>query len=79
MGAWGASLFDDDLAIDARGAFEEALGSGSSPADAADRVLRQFREALGDMDEGPVLDLALGSLLLDHGSSDIRVCGAYGR
>ena len=55
MGTWGTGLFDDDLAADVRTEFEEAVDAGASPANAADRALREFREAAADRDEGPVL------------------------
>jgi len=67
MGTWGAGLLDDDLAADVQATFEEAVEAGASPVNAADRALREFRELAADLDEGPVLWLALASLLLDHG------------
>lgn len=65
-----ADLFDDDVAADARGVFEQALDAGLSPGQAADQVTREMAWAAEDEDDAPVLTLALASLLLDHGVGD---------
>jgi hypothetical protein len=67
VGAWGADVFDDDVALDVRAAFEEAIEAGASPELAADQVLEAMQEFREDTDDGPVLTLALASLLLDRG------------
>src|SRR5438093_358889 len=67
MGTWGTGLFEDDVAADAQAMFEEAVGAGASPASAAEQVMDEWGEAAQDPDDGPVLVLALASLLLDHG------------
>ena len=38
MGTWGTGLYDDDDACDARDRFNELVGGGEDPADAAGRV-----------------------------------------
>jgi Domain of unknown function (DUF4259) len=70
MGSWGTGLFEDDTALDARGAFEDARKAGLTPAQAAEQALKEMAEELDDEDDGPVVVLALGSLLLDHGVRD---------
>jgi hypothetical protein len=70
MGTWGTGIFDDDLALDLRGEFEDLTAGGSTPGQAADRILRDYEDDLEDMDEGPVILVALASLLLDAGVTD---------
>jgi hypothetical protein len=67
MGTWGADLFEDDIALDVLDEFEDGLAAGLSPSAAADRVLAEMPEAAEDVDDGPVIRLALAALLLDNG------------
>ena len=67
MGAWGAGIFDDDTALDVRGIFEESLAEGSTPVRATELALEEFGECLEDPDDGPVVVLAIASLLLERG------------
>lgn len=70
MGAWGHGLFENDLALDVRGDFEEALDEGLSPADAARAVLDRYDDVLPDPDDGPVVWLVLAALQLEQGALD---------
>lgn len=68
MGTWGTGVFDDDVALDLRDIFEDALARGSTPVQAADAALREMGEdAMEDSDDGPVIVFALTSVLLDRG------------
>jgi hypothetical protein len=67
VGTWGAEIFDDDVALDVQGCFEDGIEAAASPQQAADRVLASMRDSLEDTDDEPVLSLALASLLLDEG------------
>jgi hypothetical protein len=69
MGTWGAGLFDDDVASDTRGEFESCLEAGMAPSAAAHAALQALSEEAADPDDGPVVYLALASLLLDLGVS----------
>lgn len=40
MGRWGDGFFEDDLALDVKGAFEEAVEEGTDPAKAAAALLQ---------------------------------------
>jgi hypothetical protein len=66
MGTWGTGLFDDDVALDAKGLFDDLVDQGASPGQAAEQVLEEMQHEANDQDDGPVLVLALASLLLDH-------------
>ena len=44
MGAHGAEIFDDDVALDVRATFEEALEEGASMRTATRRVLEEYKE-----------------------------------
>jgi hypothetical protein len=67
MGTRGAGLFEDDIAVEIREAFQAEIDDGLSPMKAAGRVLEEWAEAADDEDDGPVIHLALASLLLDLG------------
>src|SRR5205823_6428622 len=67
MGTWGSGIFDDDVALDVRGLFEEKIGEGASVEDATQAVLQEFDSALEHMDDAPVIHLALAALELEQG------------
>ena len=67
MGTWGAGIFEDDVAMDVRDSFEAALAEGLNVRSATERVLEEHEEALEDIDEGPVVRLALAALQLEQG------------
>ncbi|MBA2276576.1 MAG: MarR family transcriptional regulator [Chloroflexia bacterium] len=68
MGTWGTAIFDDDVAMDARGTFDDALVEGLSVPAATQRVREEYAEILDDPDEGPVVRLALAGLQLEQGA-----------
>jgi len=67
VGAWGYQIFEDDVALDVRGDFEEAIASGASPERATRLILQKYGEQLDDEDDRPVIYLALASLELERG------------
>lgn len=68
MGTWGVGLFQDDVAMDVRNAFDDALAQGLTPGQAADDILANPPWPLDDFDDGPVIWLALAALLLREGA-----------
>lgn len=74
MRTWGYGIFDDDVAIDLKGSFEDYLGDGLSVHDATEKVLEAYKDSIEDEQEGPIVYLALASLQLEHGdlSGDIK-------
>ncbi len=73
MGAHGVEIFDDDVAMDVRATFEEALERGASVRTATRRVLDEYEEYFDDMDDGPIVWLALAAVQLEHGALQPRV------
>lgn len=73
MGAWGTGLFSDDVACDVRAQFRDQLEEGVSVAAATKRILAEWSEALDDVEDGPVIWLALASLQWDRGAVQARV------
>ncbi|HQR43613.1 MAG TPA: hypothetical protein PLX97_13045, partial [Gemmatales bacterium] len=73
MGAWGAGLFQEDIACDIREAYREALEQGLSGSQATRQVLRDFREEVKDYDDGPSCWLALAATQWDLGRVEERV------
>jgi hypothetical protein len=67
VGSWGTGIFEDDVALDVRGTFEDALASGASPGEAGAAVLEEYGDALEDMDDGPIILFALADLQLGKG------------
>ena len=66
MGTWGTGIFDDDLAADIQGDFDQALEDGLTVKEATQRVIEAYQEVLEDEDEGPVVYLALATLQLEQ-------------
>lgn len=66
MGSWGTGIFDDDVALDIRGEFEDALAEGMSVEEATSRILESWREAVEGPDDGSTISLALAALQLEH-------------
>jgi hypothetical protein len=61
MGTWGAGIYDDDEALDARDSYREILSKGLDGAEATDRFLKTWKSAMKDSDDGPVIWFALAA------------------
>jgi len=74
VGTWGYGIFEDDIASDVRGEFEDAIAEGLDSSAATQRVFEVFGEAVEDEEEGAVVWLSLAALQLDRGvlQDDIR-------
>ncbi len=74
MSVWGVGLLQDDVAVDIRNSFDDALARGLTPSQAADTILANPPQPLDDTDDGPVIWLALAALLLREGAlrDDVR-------
>lgn len=59
MGAWGAKLYQDDVAQDVKEQYKESLKKGKSNEEATQQVLDEYRPMLNDIDDGPVFWFAL--------------------
>ena len=59
MGAWGPALFSDDLACDVRGDYRQQLEDGVDNEHALAVTLERYRGSLADIEDGPVVVLAL--------------------
>jgi len=68
MGAWGTGIFEDDVAADVRGEWEDAVGSGSSVSDATAALIGGLgADFIPDVDDGPVFWIALAALQVEAG------------
>lgn len=74
MGTWGVSIFDDDLAMDIKAEFDDAIQNGLTVMEATGQVLVAFEDELEDEDEGPIIYLVLAVLQVALGDvqKDIR-------
>ncbi|MEK9156552.1 MAG: DUF4259 domain-containing protein [Patescibacteria group bacterium] len=68
MGTWGTGIFEDDLASDIKGNFEDLISSGASVADATKSSLAEYSDSLTDTDDGPTVHLALAKLQIQQGA-----------
>lgn len=73
MGAWGYDIFDNDVASDVRGLFEDELNVRASVSPATAEILRESKDALDDSDDGPIIWLALAALQLGQGELHANV------
>jgi formaldehyde-activating enzyme involved in methanogenesis len=66
MGAWGTGIFENDVAADVRGEWEDAVASGSSASGAAAAVIEGIGAGfIPDEDDGPVFWIALAALQIE--------------
>lgn len=61
MGAWGVSIFSDDLACDIRDDYKELLGEGFSGEESTKKILKQYNPNKKDPEEYTVLWLSLAA------------------
>jgi hypothetical protein len=73
MSASGTGIFDDDVACDVRAQFRAQLRDGKTPVEATRAVLRDWKPALADAEDGPVIWLALAAIQHRYGCLDARV------
>jgi hypothetical protein len=73
MGTWGTALFSDDTACDVRDAYRALLREGYSGPKATAKLLRAWKEELGDEDDGPLFWLALAATQWQCGRLEARV------
>ena len=73
MGAWGTALYSDDTACDVRDSYRDLIGDGLSGPQATDTLLREWRDALSDIDEASVFWLALADTQWRCGRLEQRV------
>lgn len=67
MGAWGTSLYANDVACDIRGDYVEKLRSGKSNSDATRELMTQWADSLADSEEAPLFWFALADTQWNYG------------
>jgi len=73
MGTRDSGIFEDDVALDVRVTFEEALAEGLDVDAATRRVLEEFATYVNDVDDGPLVWFALAALQLEQGALQAEV------
>ena len=73
MGAHGPEIFDEDVAMDVKHAFNQAFAETGDVTLATESVLEEFAEYLDDEDDEIKVVLALAALHLDHGRVEPRI------
>jgi hypothetical protein len=73
MSATGTGIFNDDVACDIRAQFRRLLAEGTAPAAATRMVLWEWKPALADDEDGPVIWLALAATQCQYGCLEPRV------
>ena len=54
MGMWGFGLYQNDMALDIQGEFEEMFKNGKSPQEITDALMEEYSSAIGDAEEEPL-------------------------
>ena len=67
MGAWGTSLYENDIGNDIRAYFEAQLQSGKSGSAITQELVEQYRDAFADPEDAPAFWLALADTQWDLG------------
>jgi hypothetical protein len=68
MGTWGAKIFNDDVALDVKGIFEDAIEEGKTSDEATKIVYSQCGGYFTDDESGPTAYWALALMQLQHGA-----------
>lgn len=68
MGVWDTGIFDDDMAMDIKAEFDDAIAEGMTVKEATKQILQSFEDVLEDEDESPIVYLALAALQLEKGT-----------
>jgi hypothetical protein len=71
MGAWGAGIFEDDLALDIKLDFEAYLDENKSMKEIINCLLDDYEEEINDPDEGPIVYIVLAALQLEHNKGKV--------
>lgn len=61
MGAWGAGIFSDDLALDVRDDYRELIGAGHEGPEATRLLMEKYRGTIEDPEQSSVFWLALAA------------------
>jgi hypothetical protein len=71
VGAWGAGIFEDDVAADIRDEWEDAIEGGASAAEATAQLVSTVGPGVSeDEDDGPIFWIALAALQLEARALD---------
>lgn len=73
MGTWDTGIFDDDLAMDIKSEFDDAIEEGMSVKKATKQILESFEDELEDEDEASIIYLTLAALQLEQGNVEKNI------
>lgn len=68
MGTWGTDVFDDDISMDIKAEFDNAIAEGMSLKQATKQILVSFSDVLNDEEEGPLVYIVLAALQIRQGT-----------
>ena len=74
MGAWGTTLYANDVACDIRGEYVDKLRQGKSNAEATKELIEAYSDTIGDIEEEPLFWYALADTQWNYGrlQSDVK-------
>ena len=64
MGAWGANLYQDDVALDVKDEYKDNLRRGKTNEEAMQEIIDKYQELLEDEEDRGVFWLALALSLI---------------
>ena len=73
MGAWGANLYQDDVALDVKDEYKDNLRRGKTNEEAMQEIIDKYQELLEDEEERGVFWLALADTQWNLGRLDEQV------
>jgi hypothetical protein len=73
MGAWGARLYQDDVAEDVRDAYKKLIGEGKTGVEATQEILEEFACEASDYEDAPIFWFALADTQWTLGRLEERV------
>ena len=73
MGAWGANLYQDDVALDVKDEYKDILRRGKTNEEAMQEIIDKYQELLEDAEDRGVFWLALADTQWNLGRLDEQV------
>ena len=59
MGIWGPELYQNDTSLDVKNEFNELYNNGRAAQEITDKLIEEYRDIMGDMEEEPLFWFAL--------------------
>ena len=67
MGVFGVKIYEDDIALDVKEEYLEKLKKGIEDEIALKEIIKEYKDYISDIDDGPVFWIALADTMWNEG------------